>query len=356
MTMRSKNGKTESPAGLFALSPEAVVGLVNGRVEFANHAAERLFGRAVAGESMYTLAPELDVSVTEDSFITAAAVGGRDYAVTAVRWQGRLILTFRPMREASGAVGQAMLSRLRAEAFTLRFSLDRVVSPEVQADPRGQLLFHSYYKLLHLIDQLSDGSALSRGEMYCRKQAVDLSALLRDLAESVNCFTSQRGAEILCNLPEERCVTMGSPERLEQLMLILLSNALRHTPPEGKIRLGLRASGTKLIISVDDSGSGMDEEAMASAFSLREEDDLTRSGGTGMGLHIAYGIARLHGGTIMLHSKNGEGTFVRLTLPTAGGNLSVRDASAAPARGPDAILTELADVLDDRAYHPRYRD
>ena len=74
-----------------------------------------------------------------------------------------------------------------------------------------------------------------------------------------------------------------------------------------------------------------------------------------MGLHIAYGIARLHGGAIMLYSRPGEGTSVRLTLPAwEGGGL--KDAPRPTAKGPDAILTELSDVLGDESYHPRYRD
>ena len=353
--MRSKNDRNESPARLFALSPEAVLGAREGRVVFANHAAERLFGRAVTGESLYTLVPELDAAAPEDSFVTAAAVQGLDCAVTAVRWEDLLILTFRPMKELPRAVGQAMLSRLRSEAFSLRFSLDRTVTPEVQADPRGQMLFHSYYRLLHLIDQLSDSSAMARGELTCRKQTVEMGKLLGDLADSVSFFTRQRGAEILCSLPEEPCFVSGSPERLEQLVLILLSNALRHTPAGGRIRLGLRCSGQQLVVSVDDSGTGMDAEAMAYAFSPREEGDLTRADGAGMGLHIAYGIARLHGGAIMLHSKPGEGTSVRLTLPVSE-NRGLKDAPRAAAKGPDVILTELADVLSDESYHPRYRD
>ena len=355
MSMRSKNERNESPARLFALSPEAVLGTREGRIVFANHAAERLFGRAVTGESLCALVPELDTAAPEDSFVTAAAIRGTDCAVTAVRWEDFTVWTFRPMKEAPRAVGQAMLSRLRSEAFSLRFSLDRAVTPEVQADPRGQMLFHSYYRLLHLIDQLSDTSALARGELTCREQTVDLGRLVGELADSVRFFTRQRGAEILWLPPEEPCFVSGSPERLEQLVLILLSNALRHTPAGGKIRLGLHRSGKRVVVSLDDSGTGMDQEAMASAFSPREEADLTRADGAGMGLHIAYGIARLHGGAIMLHSRPGEGTSVRLTLPAwEGGGL--KDAPRPTAKGPDAILTELADVLGDESYHPRYRD
>lgn len=352
--MRSNDNHSADVARLFSLSPEAVTALRDGKIVFANHAAERLFGGPVTGQRIHSLLPGLEIALSEESFVTAVSRNGSDYAVTAVRWDELLVLTFRPMGEYSAAVGEAMLHRLRSEAFTLRFSLERTVMPEVQADPRGQQLFHSYYRLMHLIDQLSDASALARGELTCRMQLLDLRSLLTSLADSVGFFTRERGVEILCSAPEEPCCVTGSPERLEQLLLILLSNALLHTPAGGHVRLGLQPSGRQYVVSVDDDGEGMSQNAMAGAFSPRETLTPDEPGGAGMGLHIAYGIARLHSGAIVLHSKPGEGTHVRLTLPAAGG-FAVRDA-AAPARGTEQILSELSDVLSDRDYHPRYRD
>ena len=356
MTMRSNNNRNTDLERLFSLSPEAVAALRDGRIVYANAAAERLFSGQIVGQSMVRLLPDLEIALPEERYVTAAALKGQDCAVTAVRWDGLLILTFRPMREYSAAVGDAMLSRLRSEAFSLRFSLERTVTPEVQADPRGQMLFHSYYRLLHLIDQLSDVSALAKGEMICRMQPLDLNALLSRLWDSVRFFTEDRRAEILCSLPEDPCVVNGSPERLEQLLLILISNALIHTAPGGHIRLGLQPSGSRYLISVDDDGPGMSAQSLSGAFSPKEDVDLSDPGGAGMGLHIAYGIARLHSGTIVLHSKPGEGTHVRLTLPCAADKLGVRDSGVSPAAGADQILTELADVLSDGSYHPRYRD
>ena len=112
----------------------------------------------------------------------------------------------------------------------------------------------------------------------------------------------------------------------------------------------------KLILSVDDTGEGMDEEAMAYAFSVR--DDLSPAGaasGAGMGLYIAQGIAHLHGGAIVLLSRPGEGTSVRVTLP-AGGQLRLGDCAREPARGSELLLRELSGVLSAQAYDVKFRE
>ena len=72
-------------------------------------------------------------------------------------------------------------------------------------------------------------------------------------------------------------------------------------------------------------------------------------------LSIAYGLARLHGGTLVLQSKPGEGTRVRLMLP-APEKACVRDLEKPGPEGPELILTELADVLPAEAYNRKYRD
>ena len=91
-------------------------------------------------------------------------------------------------------------------------------------------------------------------------------------------------------------------------------------------------------------------------FSGSGETDPTDLGpkGMGLGLHIAQGIARAHGGSLILRSEEGQGTHIRLMLP-AKDRLVLRD-SAADDRGSMQLLTELAPVLSHRAYRKEYRD
>jgi signal transduction histidine kinase len=265
-----------------------------------------------------------------------------------------LVLTLHSQASDAGAVGAALLSRLRMAAFSLRISLDALAEEAGQGES-ARRAFHSYYSLLHRIDQLSDTSSLARGELLCRVRPVELCALVRELTDSVSVFAAGRQVSVTCDVPEGECFADGDRERLEQMLLILLSNALLHTSPGGQVTLTLRRDGDRYILSVDDNGEGMSAEELAYAFSLRESPPLTAAAsGAGMGLYIVQGIARLHGGTAMLHSVPGRGTRVRITIP-AKDSCCVFDAAPASGR-PELILTELSGVLPDEAYDRKYMD
>ena len=198
--------------------------------------------------------------------------------------------------------------------------------------------------------------ALSRQELAFRPQPVELCSLAGELTDSAAFFCRRDGVDINCEIPDGAGYVNGDPDRLEQLLLILLANALLHLPDGGSVTMGVRIDGKNAVLSVDDNGTGMTEEAMAYAFSLRESPSLSAAvSGAGMGLYIAQGIAGLHGGSILLSSRPGGGTKVRCTIPRAE-NPGIRDAAPGPARGPERLLTELSGVLPQEAYDRKLRD
>ena len=93
---------------------------------------------------------------------------------------------------------------------------------------------------------------------------------------------------------------------------------------------------------------------MIRAFTAGEELPLTASG-AGVGLHIAQGIARLHGGVLLLERRKGPGMRVTLSLP-ARSELRLRDAEMPEPAGAQRLLTELCDVLSPETYLPKYTD
>jgi two-component system sensor histidine kinase BaeS len=111
------------------------------------------------------------------------------------------------------------------------------------------------------------------------------------------------------------------PVRIREVLGNLVANALRHTPPGGRIDiLARRAAGDpsrELELLVRDTGSGIDPELLPHVFDrfARGAD----SGGTGLGLAIARGLVEAHGGTIAAASPPGGGTEIRITLPITGG-------------------------------------
>jgi two-component system, OmpR family, sensor kinase len=144
--------------------------------------------------------------------------------------------------------------------------------------------------------------------------------LLNDIAAD-----AVRSAEVLASghtleLEAPRSVEIrGDPDRLHQLVMILLDNAIRHTPPPGRIRVAVAATpGGQARIAVRDEGEGIAPEHLPHLFERFYRADGARgrsSGGTGLGLAIAQAICRAHGGEITVSSAPGKGTTFLVTLP-----------------------------------------
>ena len=120
------------------------------------------------------------------------------------------------------------------------------------------------------------------------------------------------GAEILVRADEETVV--GDREMLVQLLLNLADNALRHTPDEGTVTLAALPSG----FSVSDTGIGIAEEHLphlTERFYRVDSSRARKDGGTGLGLAICESLARAHGGSLTIQSREGQGTTVTVALP-----------------------------------------
>ncbi len=339
-------------AGLFRLSPDAVLGVRRGAVVFVNPAAERLFGSAAAKASVSSLLP--GVELTEGAPLTAAVTAaGRGCILTAVPWEDLTVCTLRSA-EPAAPIPPAALSRMRTAAANLRLSLDQLTDPEAE-DPYTAALYRSYYSLLHVTEQLSDMNALAAGDLTAALKPLELDALAGDLTDSVAILARERGVHLRCRFDCSPCRISGDRDRLEQLLLILLSNSLKNTPPGGTVTVSLRRSGLLFLLTVEDDGPGLTEAELAGVFRPEAENTPAAAlSGSGLGLYLAQGIARLHGGALVIRSGQG-GCRVSVSFPELTG-ASFEDADPPVPAGPRRILTELCDVLPGKVFLPRYLD
>jgi signal transduction histidine kinase len=116
---------------------------------------------------------------------------------------------------------------------------------------------------------------------------------------------------------------IADPTRLRQVLLILLDNALRYTPAGGSIRLSTRAHGSRVQISVADTGSGIASEHLPHVFERFYRADGTRGeadNASGLGLSIAKGLVEAQHGRMHMESQPGRGTQVLVSLPAEVGS------------------------------------
>ena len=174
-------------------------------------------------------------------------------------------------------------------------------------------LLDSSRTLSRLVDDLRTLSLAEAGELRLHREPTDLGQLLRDAiagfqaaAESARVTLDLATADDLPSLDID-------PTRTQQVVANLLSNALRHTPPGGRVSVRATRAGTaQVVVEVQDTGTGMAPEVAGRIFErfFRGPD----SGGSGLGLPIARELIAGQGGEISAESREGKGTTIRFTL------------------------------------------
>ncbi len=154
------------------------------------------------------------------------------------------------------------------------------------------------------------------GELPLVKQNLELDTLVLEVYEQARVLSEGRVQVVLGKFEPVR--VHGDPDRLKQLLLNLVSNALKYTPPEGTVTLAVWPHNGHALVSVADTGEGIPEEDLPHIFDRFYRVDKARArrqGGVGLGLSIAHWIATAHGGRIIVHSRLGVGTTFTVHLP-----------------------------------------
>ncbi|HWT00140.1 MAG TPA: ATP-binding protein [Pyrinomonadaceae bacterium] len=186
-----------------------------------------------------------------------------------------------------------------------------------------QMMAEQTRRLSRIVQDMFTLARADAGRYPLRKQPLYLNDLLEEVSRAGEMLASGKGLTIeLSNLPES--AYHGDEDLLRQMVLNLVDNAVKFTPPGGSVRLGLERGDGEYLLSVSDTGPGITAEARAHLFERFYREDKARSragdGGAGLGLAIARWIAEAHDGELFLAGSGGAAgaTFtVRLPLPHA---------------------------------------
>jgi len=160
--------------------------------------------------------------------------------------------------------------------------------------------------LTRMVDDLLDVSRITRGRIQLRKERLELSRSVAQAIDSVRSLLEACGHVLSVSLPSEPIYLEADPTRLEQILVNLLNNAAKYTPPKGKIALEAKRIDTEVEIRVIDNGVGIPTELLPTVFDLftQVEKSLDRSqGGLGIGLTLVKRLVELHGGSVTAHSE-----------------------------------------------------
>jgi PAS domain S-box-containing protein len=177
--------------------------------------------------------------------------------------------------------------------------------------------------LAQIVDEVLDVSRIISGKLRLNMQRTDPTQLVTDALAIVAPAAEAKGIEIHSSIAGDALAFQGDPDRLQQVLWNLLTNAVKFTPRGGRLDVNVATTGNHIEIAVTDTGRGISPDFLPYIFErFRQADSrFTREhGGLGLGLSIARHIVEMHGGTIQAESKGeGQGATFRVHLPALAG-------------------------------------
>jgi PAS domain S-box-containing protein len=170
-----------------------------------------------------------------------------------------------------------------------------------------------------LIEDILDVSRIMSGKINLKLLHVDLATAIEGSIESVRLSAQAKNIELLTHLSSDVGPVQGDPIRLQQVIWNLLTNAIKFTPPSGRVEVSLARDADMACVTVQDSGQGIAPEFLAHVFDrFRQADSSStrRHGGLGLGLAIVRHLVELHGGTVEVASGGiGQGATFTVKIP-----------------------------------------
>jgi len=192
-------------------------------------------------------------------------------------------------------------------------------TPGTQTERFVRPILSNARRMHRLVDDLLDLSRIESGRWQPDPGRVDVRGLADEAWAAFADRARERRIQFTTAVGNVRYVTADS-EALRQVLTNLLDNALRHTPPDGRITVSLEPAPGGVTVSVADTGSGIAPEHLPRIFERFYRADPGRSreeGGTGLGLAIVKHLVEAHGGRVEAHSSLGRGTTIRMFFPEA---------------------------------------
>lgn len=354
---------------LLSQSSDAVVVERDREIVMMNDSAKKLFAHMPESfpSGISELLPQDLLESRAECGSGYKEIGGKPYYISMHLIKDCRVFTFLPEEfDDSGdfdylsTVNEAIRTPLATLSSAASIMLPIVESSGNETLSKSlAMIYKNYFKLLRISNNIAGFNEMKMRSTKLNLKNVDLLALCRNLVNTVSLLTKERGVRIWFSTNLKSADLYADFDKLEYVLLNLLSNSLNHTGIGDDISVSVSGAGGFYIVTVSDTGTGIPASAMSTIFEPRIKkkrlDDLER--GLGMGLAYSRHIISAHGGSMVLESREGEGTTVRFTLPKTK---DMDKLAEAPIRygelGIIPVLTELSDILSLDCFEAKYLD
>jgi signal transduction histidine kinase len=246
---------------------------------------------------------------------------GDELDAVAIAFNGvvaRLERVIDDMRQFSAAMAHEIRTPLAAMRADMELSLSANRSPDQQQKAAASQI-EEVDKLTRLLSQLLTLARAEAGELRVEREPFDLADLCHSVVEVLEPVAESRDVSLTYRCHDDVAVT-GDRSWIERLLLNLIDNALKFTPPGGRVEILVDCVDDLATLTIRDSGIGIPTQALPHVFERFYRADSARSpevDGAGLGLALVKWIAERHQGTVDIASEEGCGTVVTVRLPTS---------------------------------------
>ena len=171
-----------------------------------------------------------------------------------------------------------------------------------------------------LVDDLFELARIDAGALTLELHDAQLGELVSSCLRALDAEARARNIRLAAQLDPADPTVRIAPEKIERVLLNLLTNAVRHTPSDGAVSVVVQPDSDHVVVAVEDTGAGLTPTAARRMFERFWRDDEARTrttGGAGLGLAIAKGLVQAHGGAMWAENRSSGGARIAFTLPLA---------------------------------------
>ena len=213
-----------------------------------------------------------------------------------------------------------LVHELRQPLHTIRLAI-RAICQRADCESICEVITRQLDVMERLIDEQLD--IVRQGHARALTEDVDLGGLIDRVVRDNRRELEAEGLSVALDIPPDPVVIAGDPVRLEQALVNLVQNAAKHTLAGGRILVGLTRADSDAVVSVRDTGSGINAAFLQHVFEPFAQAGPAADHGVGLGLAIVKAVVVLHGGRIEAYSEGeGRGAEFVMRLPTASGRVT----------------------------------
>ena len=348
------------PMDVFAYTNEAAVMARGGRIVYANGAARMLLGTDCEGKKIgAVLGPEI-AEAQASNFVADFCKGGRHYSVRATRQEDGQFYFFSQPDVKPGVLSEAFIYSLRSNLMNMNLAMELC---RAKAEEQGNQelldglreLCRSQFRMSRLASNVDMLKNAPTGDNSFSTAPVDIGRLCRECVECVEGLFEN----VEFRLSAQDGVFIAADAALvKKLLMNLISNCLIHATGLSRISISVVDSADFVLLSVSDDGCGISGEQLHRVFDryCHVYEMAEMNSGAGIGLSIVRLAAQLHGGTLLLESKEGYGTTARVSLKKNTALPLTLHSGQEEHFDIATALIELSDCLDSKFYGEKFMD